>query len=698
MRIVLFIVLLASQILLFGQDQYELTSNIKLISKYDGSKVILRWAPNHQSAWKLGNKYGYVIERAELPEDTTKGLTNFTKLSLTPKNAWSEIEWQAKIDKENPDQFMMIAAQAVYGKDFNAISNASNLKGIQDAYVEETNRFGFALLAADYNAEAAEALGLRWLDDKVEANRTYVYRVYSLVPQTLITTDTAYVLVNTSKVEDLKDLPPLDVVNRENSVEIRWKGTLYDQFYTGYYLERASFKSNKFERLNESPYIVTRPEGDLEEDYLFSHTDSFSKNYKKYNYRLIGVTPFAEYIVSIENFVGFGVDLTPPNPVGKVEANSISKSEIEIKWEPGESSKDLEGYMVFRSWDEAGPYIQLMDDPTSKKIRNYKDKPGDMNGTIFYKVASVDTAGNLSVTFPVMAVVIDSIPPTMPQNLNGKIDKNGIVSLDWNLGPEQDILGYRVYFANQADHEFSNITAYPWQDTSYKDTISLNSLTENVYYKIVAVDQRYNHSEYSQILKLQRPDTIPPVKPLIDRYIVTDSTVYIEWIPSTSEDVVSHVLYRRKKGGSWIQIKEIQTDLEKESFVDSDVNKSEEWEYSFQAKDDDDLVSVMSNVLHVKIIDTKVRPDVQDLKAAGVNNNNQVQLSWNYTKSADCHFIIYRSYNGSTFRVYKSVDGSELSFTDTDLIGGGTYTYAVKAVYEDGGQSMLSKKVNLVIN
>ena len=64
-----------------------------------------------------------------------------------------------------------------------------------------------------------------------------------------------------------------------------------------------------------------------------------------------------------------------------------------------------------------------------------------------------------------------------------------------------DLYGYRVFRANSKHEEFSQITVESVFYSHYTDTISLQTLTKKVYYKILAVDQRQNWSEFSSILK-----------------------------------------------------------------------------------------------------------------------------------------------------------------------------------------------------
>jgi hypothetical protein len=67
-----------------------------------------------------------------------------------------------------------------------------------------------------------------------------------------------------------------------------------------------------------------------------------------------------------------------------------------------------------------------------------------------------------------------------------------------------------------------------------------------------------------------------------------------------------------------------------------------------------------------------------------------VGLSWKYPAKGDCYFLVYRSFNGSGMEMYQQVAGDKYAFADTP-VSKGTYEYAVKAIYKDGGQSLITK-------
>src|SRR5690606_33161391 len=103
----------------------------------------------------------------------------------------------------------------------------------------------------------------------------------------------------------------------------------------------------------------------------------------------------------------------------------------------------------------------------------------------------------------------------------------------------------------------------------YTDSVNIKTLTPSVWYKIAAIDNRYNMSEFSDIVEVKIPDVIPPVPPVIKNVTANHKGVAIHFVPSSSADVVRHEIYRRRMNSQgWLRA---GTVLKKDSclFLDS---------------------------------------------------------------------------------------------------------------------------------
>jgi len=671
-----------------GQDSSKLTKNyIGMIGKYNGKTNVIRWAPSSSEAFFLLNKYGYKLEKAQIGRDTIYFKAVWKTIGIF-KPADSLV-WAKRVDTSN--SYQVIAAQVALGKINSSLPNKPNFGELMKRLNEERNLHGFALVAADFDSTAANLLGLRYEDYNVTAKATYAYRITPLVPENVLKIQGSNTFVQA--IEEAQIPPPeLIDIGFENHIRLDWYNSLHKNYYTGYYLEKGDSKGKNFKRLNKVPFTSANdPKNPKISDHM-TYLDSVPKDYVVYSYRLIGVNAFGELSEPGPIVFSYGRDRTAPEPAHTVNFADVGGQYLNITWKKDAFENDFAGFNVLRSQNAQGPFQIINDKPLDKKTKNFLDtKPIAQVGS-FYKIECIDTAGNNSWSLGVYGFLNDSIPPAKPKGLTGKVDSLGVVTLHWNLGPEEDIKGYRVFFANQIDHEMTILTGDILQDTVFIDSVNINTLTKEIYYQIVAADMHYNHSERSEIIKVILPDTIKPVKPLFSNILVTDTAVYLSWIPSSSKDVIKHRIYRKIGEGQFTLWKTVDGKMSSE-LIDKNVKIGEIYTYKIEAIDDFNNSSGFPAEISGKIYDVGKRTAIKNVKVVYNKETKRNVLSWEYPLSDKYHFVIYRSYNGSTFRVYHSVDGNKLSYEDWDLLGKGTYTYAIVAYYKDGGSSGMSEKV-----
>src|SRR6185295_8850180 len=135
---------------LFVQGQQQSSSGVKLLAKVKGKSILLRWAPTNSSAWLLGNKSGYKIDRY-LITNKNQVIAKPTRLSLTslPLKPKQVSEWAPDAAKND---YSAIAAQAIYGTSFHVnMSQTPSMSYVVNRTQEQEQRFSFALFAADHS-------------------------------------------------------------------------------------------------------------------------------------------------------------------------------------------------------------------------------------------------------------------------------------------------------------------------------------------------------------------------------------------------------------------------------------------------------------------------------------------------------------------------------------------------------------------
>ena len=660
-------------------------AEIALLTRVDKDSVVLRWAPSTPGGWVIANQIGYVVEKVKLDPEKPFEPTDYERLNQSPLKPLPLEEWKAKASQDN--MFSAIAAQAIYGKLFIPKAlDENNLNALKNAADELMNRYSFALFAADNDAVTAEAMGLGFVDRNVKNGESYVYRVYVSEETADYSFDTAYVVVDVSAFQKSPAPYNLTFESGDGFITLKWKENELIK-YSGYYVYRSE-DGNNFIKLTDMPMIAATPPGaESEADPNFR--DTLTINYKNYYYRIFGVTPFGELSEAAE-IMGYSKDLTaPPAPILD-KPKQFTADEVSLSWKIDEVSDDLKGFVVARSNNSLYNFEILTTELLPKNIFQYTDKIKGLE-EVYYAVASVDTAGNMSFSLPQMVILIDTIPPSIPKGLTGKIDSTGVVTLSWNLGTEWNLLGYRVLRANDPAHEFEQLTGLVHQDTVFADTVNINTLTRYVYYQIASVNTRYQHSEMSPDLALKRPDIIPPVEAVFKDVFVTDSSVYFEWIPSTSEDVSYQIIQKKKQvDQNWKIIDSLSNTIS--NYLDLDVEKTITYEYTIVSVDSSGLQSPLAFPINGRPYDTGKRKPVDNFTAIYNPKDNAVVLKWNYlpANNEKHWYVIYRGVGDAYLAEYKAVDGSNNSFVDNNINSAALYKYGIVVMTSNGGESKMA--------
>ncbi len=677
------------------------TANLRLVTRISPDSIVLRWAPTTSGAWLSANARGYDLRRVTLDANGKPVPGSVRQLTPTPLKPWPLEMWKQRAPRT--DQYAGIAAQSLYGKEFaskgNGISGGSQMRDAANAL---TDRYSFSLVAADNDPIAAEGLALRYADHDVKRGFTYVYRLAIARKDSSYRIDTAFAVASPAPHRLSPPIRELTAESQERAVQLSWKNLPLGQSYSGFFISRSDDGGNHYVRLNRVPFAFGR-KGKGNATELF-YTDTTAVNYHKYRYRVEGVTPFAELSEPAE-VDAFASDRTPPPPPIIAKPVQLSPRAFRISWEMPKTSPDLAGFAIYRSGFALKGYHLLY--PPAKDIasarsmllppstRSFVDSP-TVALEPYYIVGAVDTAGNMGQSLPAYGEIVDSTPPAMPTGLKGSIDSTGIVRLSWRLGPEANIIGYRVEWANDLAHEFSMRTNEAVADTNFVDSISLNTLTRSIFYRVIAVNARKIFSRPSTVLALRRPDIIPPESPVFTDVRVSDSTVSLLWSPSRSGDVRYHRLSRRTgDDGPWAEIAQLGRSAS--GYVDRGVTRRMYYEYRIEAIDSSGLVSRPSPTVGARPYDTGVRPGIRDLAASRDAKTHAVTLTWQYTpqRNEKIWFVIYRALGGGALQEIASVDATTRAYEDVRATSAAPYRYAVKVLGNGGIESALSPAVSV---
>jgi uncharacterized protein len=669
----------------------EFTGTIRIGGRYVESQgVELRFFPSKKVILETGFREGLIIER------TIAGTDNFVEIARL--NPFADAQWDEAMaaqpsDSETLDLLdlareFLKSAQTPKGGNFDFEQGINALK---QQKADEDFEYAIFVLSAVRDPKVAEALALSYFDKSVLPQNTYTYRVktvgtppiYTVVPEPF-TIETTNI---TTQFEN-------DVFVYEGDTELNfaWKESDY---LSGYLVERMGPNENTFSPLNTTP-IYNLTGGEYEGEKRGSYRDENLINYQQYTYRFYGSNLFGEKVLFAE-VKAMPRDRTPPEQPFLEKPEHVAPNQVLLKWQMNPvPAPDLLGFVIGRSDATDGDYEVLHGNLLPKESRSFTDSTFRTGGLNYYVVQAIDTALNVSSSFPVAVTLIDTIPPAKPVFISGSIDSTGVVTLEVAKNSERDLMGYRLFKANNPAHEFSMIYEhFVDSDTLnhtiqlvFTDTVTLNSLTPFIYYSIKALDFNYNQSGFSEIMIIERPDTIPPTTPVFKRVVSSKTNVELHFALSESSDLASHEIYRKTNMEQpWNLLAFLEPD--QTVYVDSDVVLETTYYYSLRAVDQSGLYSDYAHPMFGKAYDDGVRMAVEAFALTIVDN--AAVLSWRYADFKEgTYFVIYKTDNQGRFRQHART--TQFSFSD-QLKTAISVRYALKVFTPDGGQSPMSNEV-----
>ena len=365
--------------------------------------------------------------------------------------------------------------------------------------------------------------------------------------------------------------------------------------------------------------------------------------------------------------------------VESVDSRRIVHAHIES------STRNRVNYVaLFRSTDRESGYdmieVQTYEGDSVLTFESQVDIPtGD---AYYYKIGLLGKDDTV-YSVPKYYFTLDQEPPSAPSELRITIDSMGVATLNWNAPEDTDLRGFRVFRANQKSEEFVERTTRLNNITEFKDTLSLDNLTSEVYYFVKAVDQNYNQSISSDTILGIKPDTIPPTPAIIKSVSIVNDGIRIEWIGSGSDDANSTVLYR-----NGIAIRPLDS-----AYIDTLLTAGSHYEYHLVTYDRS------GNKSRSKTIGQKYEPGTRGaIEFSGRVNSDQhrIELKWTAPDKNIYSFKIYKATAGNKLRLWKTIiDASVRKIEDKDIQIGEQYTYSIIYLTEEGIASTPSE---IVIN
>lgn len=657
---------------------------IEAILKVKDGNIHLRWAPTSPGLWLKMQRGSFIVKKQSWQKGQFDVDAPLEVISDTLR-VWAQSDFEQLGDFEQANEYLMLAGYCMHAPYESIREKGLTLESIVNREEELTNRFSSALFAADRDKQAAKAMALSHIDKNVDLNKNHAYHI-------LFTTEDnkvyqAYAFYNIDKSYEFT--PSISKSSEEEGlIVLSWDKETHSNHYTSYWIER-SIDNKQFERLNTSPYVHAFDANLPDQNDDFIYVDSV-ENYQPYYYRIIGLDAFGDESTPSQSLKLMGRDRTPPSSISIGKAEMHLDKYMNISWVHNDKSLDLHGYYVKKSNLREGPFVSIS--PLLNTQTNYfQDANPNYIGTNFYQVCAIDTARNEACSYPIYGLIRDTIPPLKPTGLKGFIDSSGIVTLNWDAGQEFDLKGYNVYFANKWNRVFTILNDRPVLTNQYLDTVNLNSLTEDIYYRIVAIDVRDNLSTFSDMVQLFKPDTIAPGPAIFTNYQSTENSIILNWAPSSSKDVVKHYLSRAMGEGQFEVIKHIEKN--ETSYTDFDLESNTKYKYRIQAIDDSGLKSRIVADLEVTSANNAETLNIK-LATESTDEGYKLVCEIHNIEPPNGKLIIYAQEGDGPFITWKTIklDKSRVLIPIPDSVN---IKYKGRIIQHSGHKSMFSDIVGL---
>lgn len=623
-----------------------------LVSQREGDSLRLKIIPEDYQAWQIFRTEGIRLERASLADSL-----NFTFLAT--------LEPPSEKDLRAADQtFGDIAADQLYPEPAPAPQSLADK--LDDQSKRQMQPF-FYYFATAQSRTLSRLSGLEFtMPLPEEAIRLRVKFGKQAAREQLILP---------RRIAEDPPAPSLQGDGGEKSAVLVWQHLAASDHFFAYDLERASRESGPYQKINASPLVYNQAQDSTGAGNML-YVDSLQRNYQAYYYRLVGYDYFGGRSLPSAPLRLMGRDRTPPAPVQNITLDHQGDNLLSIAWDPVEDPS-LQGYFVLYSSETVnGPFVALHEQVLGPGVNSFQwaeFAPAEKN---FFSVLSLDTAGNYRTAPGQFLFMIDSIPPALPDSMGGFIDSSGLVHLHWTPSRSGDIEAYRLFRTVNPAYEFLPVSDRPIYDTSFVDTVDMTMLDRHYFYRLVALDRNFNHSDYSPALHLRKPDIIPPTAPILQRPQRRGDTLTLRWTPSSSLDLRHYLLV-----------------VEAPEYIDSILVGQENgfqlrlpepgrYRMHLHAVDSSGLYSPKSNLREMRIA-ASAAPEQLDFSLEYQPEEGVLLLELADKQPLRC--LIYRAQGTEApLRMLASHHFGERPFRDEDLNAGQVYRYALLLLTDDG--------------
>jgi hypothetical protein len=609
--------------------------------------------------------------------------------------------------------------------------------------------------------QLALVIGYGYFDETAVNGDTYYYKVKYFDVSNQEYDFAKEVKVTAGAVIKINKPTGLIITEGDKFIRLHWSEPNENETVIGYNIYRSKSMSGKYKRLNLEPALVKDTIGINSSAPLFGFVDTLTQNYTKYYYKITARTPTGKESQFSNIVSGMSTDKTPPKIPANFTVDHTNKDTVLLQWsfvnQDIKGFKDtVAGYRIFRyndyesaiadSLENSSNLIKFVKEKSSKKTtsdvdRNYTDGGLIPEKVYWYRILSIDTAGNVGNKSAALSVIVPDIePPDSPHSLSAD---SGIdfIKIEWSQPDtlkknNKDLAGYLVYRGICGDsikvgtyRDLYRFEYYPLSllaDIDNKD--SLNYTDKSIpdgspicyRYSVKSYDKSQNLSELSDSTCERLHDRTPPEKPVITALEAGNKMIILEAVAPPIQDIGGFIIERSDSSkNNWQRIypdsvikKPVDCEIipveidsikarkaNRLAFRDKEIAANEIYWYRVKCYDLNGNTSGASSPISTFAYDV-YNFETPVISSAEIRDNSVV-VNWNeqteMQRSDFLGYVVFRSTTGNTEYRQMSPPLKTNRFVDSTSVSGITYWYKIQSYRTNGDRSEVSKSIKVSI-
>jgi fibronectin type 3 domain-containing protein len=314
----------------------------------------------------------------------------------------------------------------------------------------------------------------------------------------------------------------------------------------------------------------------------------------------------------------------------------------------------------------------------------------------FYKLTAVNAVGRESgFSAEIIVEPKDLTPPLPPLDLSAKIEE-GKALLSWSANKEADLKGYNIYRSLSAEKDFLKINPALISENKFSDSQIKQNLL--YWYRLAAVDNAGNESDYSGAVSVLIEDKNPPLLPYGLKAEAEEGKIILQWSANSEPDLLGYRLYRATaKDGPFLLLTQepLKTNLYED--ILPALSQTTYW-YKLRSLDSAYNESEFSAAVSARLPDKLAPRSPSWFKS--FSRDSEVSLQWlgNPEKDLLGYNVYRKDAPGGKFNKLNPevIAKDKREFKDRRLIHQQKFSYYLTALDGSGNESPPSQEISLI--